>query len=193
MSQTTSPEPRAADKIRVTARDLFYREGIRAVGVEEIVNRAGVTKPSLYRAFESKDALITDCLRDYDWRFWEKFELAMAAHPGDPKAQLMAWFTGLSERAAQPGYRGCGMTNAAIEFPDRAHPARRVAEDNKQALRARLRELARALNARDPDALGDALLLLGEGAYASGQLFGEGGPAKALPAAVEGLIAAFTR
>ncbi len=52
------PEPKlAVDRIRKTARELFYREGIRAVGVDEIVTRAGVTKPSLYRSFSSKDEL----------------------------------------------------------------------------------------------------------------------------------------
>ena len=61
-----SATPRAADRIRQTARDLFYREGIRAVGVDEIVTRAGVTKPSLYRSFPSKDELAAAYLRDYE-------------------------------------------------------------------------------------------------------------------------------
>ena len=56
------------DRIRQSARELFYREGIRAVGVDEIVNRAGVTKPSLYRSFSSKDALAAAYLAHYDAR-----------------------------------------------------------------------------------------------------------------------------
>src|SRR5882762_10007972 len=79
----------AVDRIRATARDLFYREGIRAVGVDEIVNRAGVTKPSLYRSFSSKDELAAAYLRDYDGEFWIRFERAVAAHPDDPKAQIL--------------------------------------------------------------------------------------------------------
>src|SRR5512146_803779 len=56
--------PRAADRIRKTARELFYREGIRAVGVDEIVARAGVTKPSLYRTYRSKDELTVAVLQE---------------------------------------------------------------------------------------------------------------------------------
>ena len=53
----SADKPRAAERIRSTARELFYREGIRAIGVEQIVQDAGVTKPSLYRSFPSKDEL----------------------------------------------------------------------------------------------------------------------------------------
>jgi len=192
VENATKPQ-KAADKIKATAQELFYREGIRAVGVDEIVTRAGVTKPSLYRAYSSKDELAADYLRDYDWRFWDRFEQAAHAHPGDPRAQLRFWMEGLAERATVDGYRGCGLTNAAIEFPDRSHPARRVAQGNKAALRARLREMARGMGAHDHEGLGDALLLLIEGVYASGQMFGAGGPAKALPKAAEALVEAYTR
>src|SRR5215468_5729616 len=75
-----APPPRAADRIKSTARELFYREGIRAVGVDEIVTRAGVTKPSLYRTFPSKDELAAAYLRDYDGEFWARFDAAVVAH-----------------------------------------------------------------------------------------------------------------
>ncbi|QRN53709.1 TetR/AcrR family transcriptional regulator [Dyella caseinilytica] len=187
---TTAPESprRAADRIRDTAFDLFYREGIRAVGVEEIVTRAGVTKPSLYRAYESKDELIADYLRDYDQRFCQRFEAPAVDHPDDPKAQLLAYLDRLAVRASADGYRGCGLTNAVIEYPDHAHPAHRVAVESKQALRERLREMCRAMQARDPDELADSLLLLIEGSYVSGQTFGEGGPARMLGTAARRLI-----
>src|SRR4051794_7566557 len=83
-------EPRlAVDRIRKTARELFYREGIRAVGVDEIVSRAGVTKPSLYRSFSSKDELAAAYLRDYDGEFWVRFEQSAADFPDDPRAQIL--------------------------------------------------------------------------------------------------------
>lgn len=179
---------RAADRIRDTAFDLFYREGIRAVGVEEIVSQAGVTKPSLYRAFESKDELIAAYLRDYDARFCQRFEAPAADHPDDPKAQLLAYLDKLATRASCDGYRGCGLTNAVIEYPDQAHPAHQVAVQSKQALRDRLRAMCSAMGARAPDELADGLLLLIEGSYVSGQAFGEGGPARVVGVMARRLI-----
>lgn len=179
---------RAADRIRETAFDLFYREGIRAVGVEEIVSQAGVTKPSLYRAFESKDELIAAYLRDYNQRFFQRFEAPAADHLDDPKAQLLAYVDRLATRASRDGYRGCGLTNAVIEYPDGDHPAHQVAVESKQQLRERLREMCRAMGAREPDELADGILLLLEGSYVSGQTFGAGGPARVLGAMVRCLI-----
>jgi len=180
--------PRAADRIRSTARDLFYRQGIRAVGVDEIVTRAGVTKPSLYRSFPSKDELAAACLRDYDREFWQRFERSIAAHPDDPKAQILDYLEGLAKRAVKPGYRGCGLTNAAVEYPGPGHPARLVAEESKQRLRRRLCTMAEQMGARSPAALADSLLLLFEGAYASAQIFGPGGPAARVAATAEAVI-----
>lgn len=180
--------PRAAERIRESAGELFYREGIRAIGVDEIVNRAGVTKPSLYRSFASKDELAAAYLQDYDAAFWERFDAGAAEHPGDPRAQLLAYLAGLARRATRTGYRGCGLTNAAVEYPQSGHPARKVAEANKRALRERLVAMAGQMGARDAQALGDGLLLLIEGAFASGQLFGKGGPARSLVDVAERLI-----
>jgi len=173
-------KPKAAERIRRTARELFYREGIRAIGVEEIVTRAGVTKPSLYRSYASKDELAAEYLRDYEVGFWKAFEAGAETHPDDARAQLLAYFEGLSQRASQAGYRGCGLTNAVVEYPGDDHPARKVAEANKRKLRARLRELAAAMGAKQPELLADGLLLLLEGTYASGQMFGAHGPAQSL-------------
>ncbi|PWR22139.1 TetR/AcrR family transcriptional regulator [Zavarzinia compransoris] len=179
---------RAVDRIRETARDLFYRRGIRDVGVEEIVTTAGVTKPSLYRAFASKDELAAAYIRDYDREFWDRFEAVTAPHAGDPKAQVLAWVQAIEDRTRVSRYRGCGMTNAAVEYPDRDHPARRLSVENKKEYRRRLRALARDMGARNPDLLGDGLLLLIEGTYASAQLFEGDGPAVHLAAAAAALI-----
>lgn len=186
--------PRAADRIRAAARDLFYRLGIRAVGVEEIVHRAGVTKPSLYRSFASKDDLAAAYLSDYDCEFWSRFEAAAARHPGDARAQILDYLTGLAGRAQRPDYRGCGLTNAALELPGEPdHPGRAVVAGNKQRLRARLQAMAREMAAEAPDELADALLLLIEGTFVTGQIFDAGGPAAALPGIARRLIEAHTR
>lgn len=193
MARTSKDTPRAADRILATAGELFYREGTRAIGVDEIVTRAGATKPSLYRAFESKDQLIAAYLAAEGEGFWGYFNAAVDSHPDDPKAQLLAFFDTLGERAARPGYRGCALTNAAVEYPAPDHPGRRVSVEHKQDLRDRLRATTKAMGARKPKKLADALLLLIEGVYVSSQLFGPDGPAGAARMAAEALIEAHTR
>jgi len=190
--EPAAARPRATDRIRQTARELFYRQGIRAVGVDEIVTRAGVTKPSLYRGFSSKDELAAAYLRDFDAEFWKRFDAAAAAHPGDPRAQIRAYLEGLAKRASKSGYRGCGLTNACVEYPEAGHPARVVAEENKRALRRRLAKMAAEMGAAEPEVLGDGLLLLIEGAFVSGQLFGQGSPARSVAEVADRLIEAMT-
>ncbi|MBB6246584.1 TetR/AcrR family transcriptional regulator [Rhodanobacter sp. A1T4] len=197
-NSTVAAVPRAAERIRSTARELFYREGIRAIGVDEIVNRAGVTKPSLYRSFGSKDALATLYINDYAAEFWTRFDAPGRTHPNDPRAQLLEYLKGLSERATQSGYRGCGMSNAALEYPhaqgaQSQHPTRKTAVAEKRKLRTRLHDMAEAMGAKSPDVLADGLLLLIEGAFASGQMFGRHGPARSLVKMAEQLITASLR
>lgn len=163
--------PRAAERVLRSARELFYREGIRAIGVDEIVENAGVTKPSLYRAYASKDELAAAYLRLYEEEFWARFEASVERHPGDPRAQIMDYLEGLSQRAVSASYRGCGLSNAAVEYPEPAHPARRVAEQHKARLRARLQDMAEGMGASEPAVLADSLFLLLEGALMSSQIF----------------------
>lgn len=191
MSQPKPTPPRAADKIFETARDLFYREGIRAVGVDEIVARAGVTKPSLYRTFKSKDELAAAVIRRAADGFWDYFEAAAKQHPGDPRAQILTFCDELAVRARKDGYRGCPLTNAVVEYPEHGHPARTEAQNHKAELRTRLRAMAAEMGAADAQGLGDALLLLIEGAYISTQLFDEDRPSNGLAAAAERLISAY--
>ena len=146
---------RAADRIRASASELFYREGIRAVGVDEVVERAGVTKPSLYRSFASKDDLAAAYMRDYDLDFWEKFENPGGKSYSDPREHVLAYIRVLSTRAVREGYRGCGLSNATVEYPSRDNPARQVAEAHKKVFRKRLRELAAGMGARQPAVLGE--------------------------------------
>lgn len=172
-----SVRTKAAQRIRETARDLFYHHGIRAVGVEEIVQKAGANKPSLYRSFSSKDQLAAAYLHDYDAGFWQRLDSSLTRYPEDPRAGILDFLAGLSYRVQASDYRGCGLTNCAVEYPERNHPARKVAEENKRMFRARLSELATRMGASHPQALGDALMLVIEGAYVTGQLFDDGGPA----------------
>ena len=182
---------RAAERILETAGELFYQEGIRAIGVDEIVARAGVTKPSLYRSYSSKDELAADYLRRHSAERRKAFDEAMAEIPGDLRGSFRKWLKALSQKAAGPNYRGCGNSNAAVEYPERDHPARKVAAENKRLFLIRLRALAKAMGARQPEVLADALLLVIEGTYTSGQLFGPSGPARNVVDVADTLIDAF--
>lgn len=191
----TSPPkpPRAAERILATAAELFYRQGARAVGVDEIVTRAGATKPTLYRAFPSKDHLIAAYLTGQSDALWAEMDAVAAAHPDDPRAQLMALVDAVVVGTERSGNRGCALTNVAVEYPAADHLGRQVTLAHKQRLRERLRELTKAMDARKPKKLADSLLLLMEGAQITRQIFGKDGPAGAARGAAEALIDAHTR
>ena len=173
------------------AEALFYREGVHAVGVDAVVERAGVNKMSLYRQFSSKDELILAYLDRMDAYFFERFDASVAKHPGNPKAQLIQYFADLAERATQKDYRGCPFVNVAAEFPDPSHPARERVAQNKERLMVRLVALCGSAGAREPQALADALALVIEGIYAASQTFRQGtSPIGTAPALVRQLIEA---
>src|SRR5215467_14495309 len=79
-------------RILAVAADLFYRHGIRAVGVEAIAEAAGTNKMTLYRHFESKDELVAEYLRRLAAEADAAWDRRAAEYPGDPRAQLGAWF-----------------------------------------------------------------------------------------------------
>lgn len=191
--EAVAEERPARERLLAAASELFYRQGIRSVGVDEIVTAADVAKMSLYRAFPSKDELVAAYLREHDARYWRAWDRILAEHPGKPRQQLLALFRALARRATRPGWRGCPFTNAATEFPEPDHPARHVAEANKRELRRRLSDLARAAGARHAETLADQLVLLFEGAYSSVQTFGPEGPAARVAEAAEALLAAELR
>jgi AcrR family transcriptional regulator len=179
----------ARDKVFAVAADLFYRQGVRAVGVDTIVKQADVAKISLYRNFASKDDLIVAYLEDRNETFWRQWDEAFARLQGDPRAQLRAIMRYLAKRTTQPGYRGCPFINYCAEFPEASHPGRRVADANKREWRRRLLAIAEALGAPRPKQLADALLLLVEGAYAiSHTLGGPERPGHAIVWAAEALV-----
>jgi AcrR family transcriptional regulator len=181
----------AQEHLLRAANELFYREGVRAVGVDAVVERAGVNKMSLYRQFSSKDDLVVAWLEHADREFFVRFERGIAKHPGDAVSKLNQYFADLAQRASDANYRGCPFVNVSVEFPDASHPARQCVFSNKARLVARLNELAAQAGARDPAALADALALLIEGIYAASQTYGPGcGPIAAAPAVAAQLIAA---
>jgi AcrR family transcriptional regulator len=187
---TQTRDMSAREKILQTASELFYREGIRAIGVDTIVEQSGVAKTSLYRWFPSKDALIAAFLEDQDRRFWQWWDKVVARHPDAPHEQLRALLAGMVKRLGSPQYRGCPFMNTTAEFADVDHPGRVVARANREQMRRRLNGIVSALGVADPARLADQLLLLVNGAYAAAQVVGNLGPQQELLDAAETLIAA---
>lgn len=183
--------PTAQQLLLRAAGELFYREGIRAVGVDAVVERAGVNKMSLYRQFSSKDELVVAYLEQASERFFERFDRSIDKHPGEPVRQIAQYFEDLTGRASVEGYRGCPFVNVSAEFPDANHPARQCVARNKTELMARLLALTTAAGADDPAYLANALALLIEGIYAASQTYGPGcGPVQAAPRLAAQLVAA---
>jgi AcrR family transcriptional regulator len=169
LSHTPKERIPPRERLLAVAAELFYRHGIRAVGVEAIAEAAGTNKMTLYRHFPSKDELVTEYLRqaasetDRCWHAYER------SHPGDPLAQIRAWLAEVADHLANSGERGCALANAAIELPDKSHPARPVIETYKMAQRNRLINLCRRAGLTEPEMLADELHLLLEGARVTAQ------------------------
>jgi len=185
--QGTSHRPR--ERILAAARELFYRRGIHAVGVDAIAEAAGTNKMTLYRHFASKDALIAACLTDLTQEFEVAWDAIVAAHVGDPEGQLLAWLRHLCDFKEHEAERGCALANAAVELPDKDHPARRVIRDYKTASRERLIGLCRDARLRDPERLADEVFLIFEGARITAQSVGIEGLSARLAGILEALVA----
>jgi AcrR family transcriptional regulator len=192
MADAASPPRSAVDvreRILETASALFYRRGVRAVGVDLVVEEAGVAKTSLYRHFRTKDDLIAAFLHREDEDFWQCWDNITQRHPSDAEAELEGQLKWIGERVNRPNYRGCPQLNVAAEFPDLDHPARAVATAHKKELRRRLRNLAERLRAKRPDELAAQLSLLINGAFVSSQIFSADEATPVLLATSRALIA----
>lgn len=177
-------------RILETASQMFYRDGVRAVGIDAIIAHSGVAKMSLYRHFPSKDALVAAWLEERNAFFWRRWDKAEASGANDPRARIAAILDMVAATASHPGWRGCPFLNTGTEFPEPNHPARAVILAHKHIVQERLRTLAAAAGARDPDLLARQLQLLIDGAYAIGQSLGPDGPAGTVASAGRALIAA---
>ena len=178
------------ERLLQAATDLFYRHGIRAVGVEAIAEAAGTNKMTLYRHFPSKDELVAEYLRQVaqtNQTAWDRFQ---QEHPGNPRAQLQAWLENMADHITCDDERGCALANAAVELPEKDHPARRVVEECKVAQLRRLAALCAEAKLRDPDELAEELGLLIEGARIRAQSVGPKGLRERVLRIGEAIIAA---
>jgi len=152
----------ARERLLAAADDLFYRDGVRTVGIDRIIEQAGVAKASLYNTFGSKDELIHAYLSERHARYSALVDGAVTRHT-DPRRRLLAVFDALEAFCANPGYRGCAFARAHAE----AHPgdaADRATATYWAWLRGLFTELATATDAADPATLASQLHQLHDGA-----------------------------
>ncbi|HVZ73570.1 MAG TPA: helix-turn-helix domain-containing protein [Polyangia bacterium] len=162
-------EGSARERLLAAATELFYAEGVHTVGIERVIERAGVAKASLYSTFGSKEALVRAYLeaRAADRR--ERVAARLARHE-DPRARLLEIFDYLAERAAEPDFRGCAFVNANAEGPREEGAAAEVTADMRAWQRELFTSLARACGASEPTSLGRRLCVLYDGASVAASL-----------------------
>jgi AcrR family transcriptional regulator len=160
------------------AHELFYWQGIRAVGVDTIAAEAGIAPTTLYRLFASKDDLIAAYVQRADELYKQWFDTVTQDDGRTPRERILALFDAQTEQVQPHLCRGCPFLMALAEIPDPDHPAHRHAVGTKTWVRARLGDLTNALDVADPGELADLLTLLMEGVYSSVQALGVKGPAR---------------
>lgn len=158
----------ARDRLLAAANELFYREGVHTVGIDRVIERAGVAKASLYSAFGSKDELICEYLRG---RHEVRKQLTAEALAGreTPRERLLAVFDSLRQLLADPGYHGCAFQNASAEASVDS-PILRVTDDFRRWVLELFTNLSKDLGVTDPIALGRQLQMLYDGANTAGRM-----------------------
>ena len=176
-------ESEARERILETARDLFYRNGYRATGINEIIRKSAVAKATFYAHFPSKEDLAVAYVQAQN----ELDAETLAEHLGPlsgPHAKLMGLFAYIETWSRERQYRGCSYLNIASEVPDPSHPVRRETKSHYTSVRTFLgrliselkQERGAAWKGRDADQLADALMLLVAGALAMGQIYHDPAP-----------------
>jgi AcrR family transcriptional regulator len=177
----------AKERLLAAADELFYAEGVHVVGIDRIVERAGVAKASLYSIFGSKDELVRAYLERHFRGRQSRIATILAAYD-TPRERLLGVFTEVEELLAGSQFRGCKFINAAVEArPGDASEV--VAEDYRAWLRSLFTDLAEAAGAGDAKQLGRQLALLYDGAAVAARMdVDRGGAASALTSAVTSLL-----
>ena len=170
------------ERILETADRLFYRQGIRVVGVDTVADEIGISKRTLYNYFPSKDDLIVAYL--------SRRLRPIEASDMSPAQQILDDFDRLERAMRRDGYRGCPFVNAVAELADPTHAAHQIAVAHKEKRRALFRSLLVRLNVSDPGALATQLMILGEGAVAQALVHGDPKMARAAREAARVLLSA---
>jgi AcrR family transcriptional regulator len=140
------------ERLNRAAYELFSREGVRAVGVDAVIARAGTAKMTLYRNFPSKDDLILEFLRRREELWTREWLEAESRRRGKtPREQLLAIFDVFAEWFSEPDFEGCSFLTTMIEINDREHPVHQAAVDHLANIRGYIEALASEAGISDTD------------------------------------------
>ena len=181
----------ARERLLAAADDLFYAEGVQTVGIDRVIEHAGVAKGSLYNTFGSKENLVRAYLESRHAATSAGLRRAVERH-SDPRQRLLAVFDAQAELFAEPTFRGCAFVTASAEAPDGGAIAQ-AADDYRREVRGIFIELARDAGASDPAVLGRQLQLLYDGSGLSARMDRDPNAAAAAKAAAEVLLEAALR
>jgi AcrR family transcriptional regulator len=160
-------EPTVSERIVETAHELFSRRGIRDVGVDEIIARAGIAKATLYRHFASKDDLVVAFLERREQRWTLQFVEAEAKRRGaTPRDQLLAIFDAFDEWFRREDFEACSFINTLLEMRAQ-HPAGKASIHHLENIRSFLRRLAEDAGLSDTDSFARSFHILMEGSIVS--------------------------
>jgi AcrR family transcriptional regulator len=177
------------ERILATACRLFYEEGIQAVGIQRIIDEAGIAKASLYAHFKSKDDLVAAYL-DEKGKAVRAAASAFLDNPRlGPKAKILKLFDLIVHAAEEPSFRGCAFQNASAEVADRTHPIRVAAGEQRAWLHGVFTALAREIGGAGADRIAGTLMVLYDGAAATSQIDGDPAAARHARWAAEKLLA----
>ena len=179
------PSP-ARQRLLDAATELFYGEGIHAVGVDRIIERAGVTRATMYKQFQGKEGLVLAYLRGEDARLRELFAQAGAAS-SDPDALLELVIAGIEQDIRERHTRGCPFINAAAEYPDQG-AVRDLIAGHREWFRGTLEQLAGGAGLTEPAEAAASLVLLRDAALVGGYLDGQDRVAPAFARTARGVL-----
>jgi AcrR family transcriptional regulator len=181
---------RGRGRLVATAVELFYRHGFNAVGLDRVIDEAGVTKTAFYKHFDSKADLMVAAVELRDaWEVGAWQDAARRLAGDDPRAQLSALFDVLDVWFNDAAFGGCLFLNVASEFPNPHDPVHRAAAKHKLANRAWVRDLAARAGASEPEGFADLYMIVFEGALVLRQVYRRDDAARAARPLIERLIA----
>jgi AcrR family transcriptional regulator len=180
----------ARQRILETAERLFYREGVRAVGIDRIIAEAGVAKMTLYNHFASKDDLILAVLQYREEKFDGFFNGWVEDSVRGGADHLTAFFAALKRWFESPDFRGCAFINATVELADAEHAGSRFSAAHKERFHRMLAGILTEAAGPAAQAVVPAAALLVEGAIIAALMQGNSAPADTAREAVITLVAA---